>query len=232
DPAMGYEDRFPCQPPPVKVAPVAGAGSPGEVGQFFVGQRSPAFNLLRQEVLAGPQDEAPGWGFLKPGSHQPGAFLHLFLVVAAQAGLLFGRSVPYHKPLSGLRQYAPATRAAIFRFVLDNGPDCFKNTVSFGSRTHMGRPKKCRWVETEPGVTFFKPRGIPLRSLEQMVITVDELEAMRLADFLEMTQEEVAQKMQVSRPTVTRMLARAHRAVAEALVNGKAICIEGGDYRL
>ncbi len=47
-----------------------------------------------------------------------------------------------------------------------------------------------------------------------------------------MTQEEVAQKMQVSRPTVTRMLARAHRAVAEALVHGKAICIEGGDYRL
>ena len=96
----------------------------------------------------------------------------------------------------------------------------------------MSRPKKCRWVETEPGVTYFKPRGIPLRSLEQMVITVDELEALRLADFLEMTQEEVARKMQVSRPTVTRMLARAHRAVAEALVNGKAICIEGGDYHL
>ena len=96
----------------------------------------------------------------------------------------------------------------------------------------MGRPKKCRWVETEPGVTFFKPRGIPLRSLQQIVITVDELEAMRLADFLEMTQEEVAQRMQVSRPTVTRMLSRAHRVVAEALVHGKAICIEGGDYRV
>lgn len=96
----------------------------------------------------------------------------------------------------------------------------------------MGRPKKCRWVESEPGVTFFKPRGIPLRALEQTTITVDELEAMRLADYLELTQEEVAQKMQVSRPTVTRMLARAHRAVAEALVQGKAICIEGGDYRL
>jgi len=96
----------------------------------------------------------------------------------------------------------------------------------------MGRPKKCRWVETEPGVTFFKPRGIPLKSLEQTVITVDELEAMRLADFLEMTQEEVARKMQVSRPTVTRMLARARRTVADALVHGKAICIGGGDYRL
>ena len=96
----------------------------------------------------------------------------------------------------------------------------------------MGRPKKRRWVEIEPGVTFFKPRGIPLRSLQQIVITVDELEAMRLADFLEMTQEEVAQRMQVSRPTVTRMLSRAHQAVAEALVYGKAICIQGGDYRL
>ena len=96
----------------------------------------------------------------------------------------------------------------------------------------MGRPKKCRWVENEPGVTYFKPRGIPLRSLQQVVITVDELEAMRLADFLEMTQEEVAQRLQVSRPTVTRMLSRAHRAVAEALVHGKAICIHGGDYRV
>jgi predicted DNA-binding protein (UPF0251 family) len=96
----------------------------------------------------------------------------------------------------------------------------------------MGRPKKRRWVEIEPGVTFFKPRGIPLRSLQQTVITVDELEAMRLADFLEMTQEEVAQRMQVSRPTVTRMLSRAHQAVADALVHGKAICIQGGDYRL
>jgi predicted DNA-binding protein (UPF0251 family) len=96
----------------------------------------------------------------------------------------------------------------------------------------MGRPKKCRWVEIEPGVTFFKPQGIPLRSLQQIIITVDELEAMRLADFLEMTQEEVAQRMQVSRPTVTRMLSRAHRAVAEALVHGKAICIQGGDYRV
>ncbi len=96
----------------------------------------------------------------------------------------------------------------------------------------MGRPKKCRWVEMEPGVTFFKPRGIPLRALQQTVISVDELEALRLADFLELTQEEVAKKMQVSRPTVTRMLARAHRALADALVHGKAIRIEGGDYRL
>lgn len=96
----------------------------------------------------------------------------------------------------------------------------------------MARPKKCRWVKNEPGVTFFKPQGIPLRSLEHTVITIDELEAMRLSDFLGLNQEEVAKQMQVSRPTVTRMLARAHKAVADALAHGKAIRIEGGDYRL
>jgi len=96
----------------------------------------------------------------------------------------------------------------------------------------MARPKKCRWVEREPGVTFFKPQGIPLRGLEIEVITVDELEALRLSDYLGLNHEEVARQMKVSRPTVTRMLARAHQAVADALVNGKAIRIEGGDYCL
>jgi len=96
----------------------------------------------------------------------------------------------------------------------------------------MARPKKCRWVKMEPGVTFFKPQGIPLRSLEYTVITIDEMEAMRLSDYLGLNQEEVAKQMQVSRPTVTRMLARAHKAVADALAHGKAISISGGDYRL
>ena len=96
----------------------------------------------------------------------------------------------------------------------------------------MARPKKCRWVTMEPGVTFFKPQGIPLRSVEHTVITIDEMEAMRLSDYLGLSQEEVAKTMQVSRPTVTRILARAHRAVADALAHGKAIRIEGGDYHL
>ena len=99
-------------------------------------------------------------------------------------------------------------------------------------RRKMGRSRKCRWVQVEPGVTYFKPQGIPLRVLEHTVITVDELEALRLADYLGLTQEGVAQKMRVSRPTVTRMLARARQVVADALVHGKAIRIEGGDYLL
>ena len=96
----------------------------------------------------------------------------------------------------------------------------------------MPRPKKCRFVMQEPGVTFFKPQGIPLRVLEHAVITVDELEALRLSDLLGMSHEEAAKQLKVSRPTVTRMLARAHQAIADALVHGKAIRIEGGDYVL
>lgn len=96
----------------------------------------------------------------------------------------------------------------------------------------MSRPRKCRWVVREPGVTFFKPQGIPLKTLEHAHITVDELEALRLSDYEGLSHEVVAQQMKVSRPTVTRMLAKAHRAVADALVNGKAIRIEGGDYCL
>lgn len=96
----------------------------------------------------------------------------------------------------------------------------------------MARPRKCRWVEFEPGVTFFKPQGIPMRALEQVVISVDELEAIRLSDLLGLSQEEVAQEMKVSRPTVTRMLAKAHRTIADALVHGKAIKIAGGDYQV
>lgn len=81
-------------------------------------------------------------------------------------------------------------------------------------------------------MTYFKPQGVPLKNLEQVVITVDELEALRLSDFLDQSHEAAAQQMKVSRPTVTRMLAKAHRAIADALVNGKAIRIEGGDYVL
>jgi ribosomal protein S27AE len=61
---------------------------------------------------------------------------------------------------------------------------------------------------------------------------VDELEAIRLADYLGLSHEEAARHLKVSRPTVTRMLARAHQAIADALVHGKAIRIEGGDYTL
>ena len=83
-----------------------------------------------------------------------------------------------------------------------------------------------------PGVTYFKPRGIPLRLLEEVQLTLEELEALRLKDYEGMEQEEAAELMGVSRPTYQRILEQARHKVAEALVRGKALRIEGGDYEV
>lgn len=92
----------------------------------------------------------------------------------------------------------------------------------------MPRPENIREIENPPPVTWFKPAGVPMRSLEENILTLDEIEAIRLADAEGLYQEQVAEQMKVSRPTVGRILASARRKVAEALVQGKAIRIEGG----
>jgi predicted DNA-binding protein (UPF0251 family) len=92
------------------------------------------------------------------------------------------------------------------------------------------RPKKCRWVCREPSVTFFKPRGIPLMVLDRVSLAVEELEAVRLKDLEGLDQEEAAATMNVSQPTFHRILESAHKKIADALVRGKAIKIEGGEY--
>ncbi|MGI6434459.1 MAG: DUF134 domain-containing protein [Syntrophomonadaceae bacterium] len=96
----------------------------------------------------------------------------------------------------------------------------------------MGRIPKCRRVEYYPLVTAFKPAGVPRRSLEKVSLLVEELEAIRLKDYLGLEQEECAQKMQVSRPTFQRILMEARKKVVEALINGKELNIEGGEYCL
>ena len=83
-------------------------------------------------------------------------------------------------------------------------------------------------VGSSPGVTYFKPRGVPLSEMEEVVLTVDELESIRLADLLGMYQEEGAAVMNVSRPTFGRIVDQARKKIAEALVHGKALRIEGG----
>lgn len=95
----------------------------------------------------------------------------------------------------------------------------------------MPRPPKIRWVEYMPCVTSFKPAGIPLRELEEVVLTVEELEAVRLKDLEGLEQEEGAERMRVSRPTFQRILVSAHRKIADALVSGKAIRVEGGAFQ-
>ncbi len=92
----------------------------------------------------------------------------------------------------------------------------------------MPRPQCCRRIQGGPAVPVFKPAGVPLRELESIAMTLDELEAMRLADLDGLYQEEAAARMGVSRSTFSRIAAAAHRKVAEALVHGKALTIEGG----
>ena len=83
-----------------------------------------------------------------------------------------------------------------------------------------------------PGITYFKPRGIPMTCLEEIVLALDELEAVRLADLEMLYQEQAAEKMKVSRQTFGRIIDSAHKKIAEALVNGKALKIEGGNVEM
>ncbi|MBU1669635.1 MAG: DUF134 domain-containing protein [Actinobacteria bacterium] len=96
----------------------------------------------------------------------------------------------------------------------------------------LPRPRKPRFVAAEPGTRYFKPQGIPLRELESVILSVEELEAVRLVDEEGLYQEAAAERMEVSRQTFQRILRGARRKVADALVNGKALGIEGGDYVL
>jgi len=76
----------------------------------------------------------------------------------------------------------------------------------------------------------FKPFGIPMSDLEPVVLLFEEYEAMRLTDYEGLTQEQSAERMNVSRPTFTRIYEKARRSIAKAFVEGKAIFIEGGNY--
>ncbi|UZJ42680.1 DUF134 domain-containing protein [Prosthecochloris sp. SCSIO W1101] len=97
-------------------------------------------------------------------------------------------------------------------------------------RQGAGRPKSCRRVEDTPRVRCFKPQNTPRSQLEEVVVTVDELEAIRLADLERLYQAEAAEKMHVSRQTFGRILESAHKKVAEAFVYGKSIVFEGGVF--
>jgi len=92
----------------------------------------------------------------------------------------------------------------------------------------MPRPIAPRKIENLPTVTWFKPAGVPMKQLEEVVLTLDEVEAVRLADADGLYQEQVAERMKISRQTVGRILASGRKKIAEALVQGKAIRLDGG----
>jgi len=96
----------------------------------------------------------------------------------------------------------------------------------------MPRKVKSRFVGFQPEVTYFKPRGIPLSTLKEIKLTLDELEAFRLVDYKGLEQVEAAAEMDVSQSTLQRILSAARQKVAEALVTGKAIEVKGGEIRM
>lgn len=96
----------------------------------------------------------------------------------------------------------------------------------------MGRRKKKRMLQQEPGSQYYKPQGIPMRMLKDVTLTHDGLEALRLADGEGLSQAEAATLMDVSRPTFGRILGEARKVVAQALANGWAIRVDGGHYSI
>lgn len=92
----------------------------------------------------------------------------------------------------------------------------------------MPRPKCNRQICGIPDKNYFKPRGIPSSELIEIVLTLDEYEAIRLADHEQLYQEEAAGRMNISRQTFGRIIESAHKKIADVLINGKALKIEGG----
>lgn len=89
----------------------------------------------------------------------------------------------------------------------------------------MPRPRLCRKIDFNPNITYFKPQGVPMRELETVELTAEEIEAYRLRHINDMEQQEAADKMHTSQSTYQRILYSAYKKIADALVNGKAIKI-------
>lgn len=89
----------------------------------------------------------------------------------------------------------------------------------------MARPRLCRRIRFNPNVTYFKPQGVPMRFLEVVDLTAEEVEALRLRNIKDLDQEEAAKKMNTSQSTFQRILTSAYKKIAEALIEGKAIKI-------
>jgi uncharacterized protein len=92
----------------------------------------------------------------------------------------------------------------------------------------MARLPACRRIAVEPVHSVFKPAGVPARDIELLEVTLDEFEALRLADLEGLYQEDAAERLGVSRQTFGRIVEAAHRKVAEALVLGKGLVVRGG----
>ncbi len=96
----------------------------------------------------------------------------------------------------------------------------------------MVRPRKRKCVNFHPNITYCKPQGVPLRELEEVGLTLEELETLRLSNLENLSQADSADQMQIHQSTFQRTLSRAREKITDALVNGKAIKIHGGEYKM
>jgi predicted DNA-binding protein (UPF0251 family) len=96
----------------------------------------------------------------------------------------------------------------------------------------MKKPYRIRIIQQPPVFTNFKPSGIPRKFLKKAELTIDEFEAIRLADYSGMEHQEAADSMQISRPTFTRLIKKAHRKMAVAIIEGMELTITGGNFEL
>lgn len=94
----------------------------------------------------------------------------------------------------------------------------------------MPNRRRFRRINTPPSMEGFKPFGVPMRNLESVNLLYEEYESLRLADYENLTQEEAAKEMNISRPTFTRLYDKARKSIAKAFVEGKAIIIQGGTF--
>jgi predicted DNA-binding protein (UPF0251 family) len=96
----------------------------------------------------------------------------------------------------------------------------------------MPRPIRLRRVRHHLGFTHFRPVGVRLTAANEVILTIGEAEAIRLKDFEDMDQEKAAKKMNISQPTFARTIKTARKKVADAIINGKAIRIQGGRFEM
>lgn len=94
----------------------------------------------------------------------------------------------------------------------------------------MARPTKWRKIENVPAVSYFAPSKEERPELAENILKLEELEAVRLKDLVGLEQGECAERMEISRPTFQRILLSAREKIADSLVNGKALHIEGGNF--
>jgi predicted DNA-binding protein (UPF0251 family) len=95
----------------------------------------------------------------------------------------------------------------------------------------MARPQKCRKICNPPKMEGFKPYGMPKCNFRPVVLKYEEFESIRLVDYDLLSQDFAANKMNISRPTFTRIYNSALKIIAKAFVEGKAIEIEGGNFQ-